>query len=210
MADYFGLSYPHEFTSAASLLIALILPRVVTIAHYRFAAMSRNICTPFGAGLAVLFSIAIWLITTCRCFRFYAHQFTSSSATAEPFSTGCGSSCNRSTLLPSGAPIGSDPCFFSRHVGVWAAILVGLSIDYIFCSVKFRTDNLWAPLWLVCMSVLLNGALTIRRALIAGFLMGLCFGVSMKTLILVMSSARFLQIAASAYKGMIHWKAICS
>jgi hypothetical protein len=60
------------------------------------------------------------------------------------------------------------------------------------------------------MSVLLNGALTIRRALIAGFLMGLCFGVSMKTLILVMSSARFLQIAASAYKGMIHWKAICS
>jgi hypothetical protein len=38
------------------------------------------------------------------------------------------------------------------------------------------------------MSVLLGGALTVRRALIAGFLMGLCFGVSMKTLLLVMST----------------------
>ncbi|HWN64709.1 MAG TPA: glycosyltransferase family 39 protein [Candidatus Binatus sp.] len=77
---------------------------------------------------------------------------------------------------------------FSRRVGVWAAILVGLSFDYAFCSVEFRTDNLWAPLWLLCMAVLLNGALTTRRALIAGFLMGLCFGVSMKTLLLVMST----------------------
>ncbi|MGB9154859.1 MAG: glycosyltransferase family 39 protein, partial [Chthoniobacterales bacterium] len=77
---------------------------------------------------------------------------------------------------------------FSRRVGVWAAILVGLSFDYAFCSVEFRTDNLWAPLWLLCMAVLLNGALTMRRALIAGFLTGLCFGVSMKTLLLVMST----------------------
>jgi hypothetical protein len=76
---------------------------------------------------------------------------------------------------------------FSRRVGVWAAILVGLSFDYAFCSVEFRTDNLWAPLWLLCMVVLLSGALTTRRALIAGFLMGLCFGVSMKTLLLLMS-----------------------
>src|SRR6266480_979865 len=38
MADYFGLSYPHEFTSAASLLIALILLRVITIMHYRFGS----------------------------------------------------------------------------------------------------------------------------------------------------------------------------
>src|SRR5437762_2891375 len=38
------------------------------------------------------------------------------------------------------------------------------------------------------MVVLLNGALTMRRALIAGFLMGLCFGVSMKTSLLGMST----------------------
>jgi hypothetical protein len=32
---------------------------------------------------------------------------------------------------------------FSRRIGVWAAILVGLSTDYVFCSVEFRTDNLY-------------------------------------------------------------------
>src|SRR5258707_14251999 len=78
--------------------------------------------------------------------------------------------------------------FFSRRIGGWAAILVGLSADYVFCSVEFRTDNLWAPLWLLCLSILLGGTLTMRRAVIAGFLMGLCFGVSMKTLLLVMST----------------------
>ena len=77
---------------------------------------------------------------------------------------------------------------FSRRVGIWAAILVGLSFDYAFCSVEFQTDNLWAPLWLLCITVLLGGALTMRRALIAGFLMGLCFGVSLKTLLLLMST----------------------
>jgi hypothetical protein len=77
---------------------------------------------------------------------------------------------------------------FSRRIGVWAAILVGLSFDYAFYSVEFRTDNLWAALWLLCMAVLLGGALTTRRALIAGFLMGLCFGVSLKTSLLLMST----------------------
>src|SRR6516225_5476714 len=38
LADYFGLSYPHEFTSAALFLIALILLRVITIMHYRFGS----------------------------------------------------------------------------------------------------------------------------------------------------------------------------
>ena len=36
LADYFGLSDPYEFTSAALLLIALILLRAITIMHYRF------------------------------------------------------------------------------------------------------------------------------------------------------------------------------
>src|SRR5206468_12011942 len=72
-------------------------------------------------------------------------------------------------------------------VGVWAAILVGLSFDYAFYSVEFRTDNLWAPLWLLSMAVLLNSALTMLRALMSGFLMGFCFGVSMKTSLLLMS-----------------------
>src|SRR5207248_8950061 len=38
LADHFGLSYPHEFTSAALLLIGLIFLRVITVAHYKFGA----------------------------------------------------------------------------------------------------------------------------------------------------------------------------
>src|SRR5258707_12866794 len=36
IADYFGLSYRHELTSAALLLIAAMLLRIFTIARYRF------------------------------------------------------------------------------------------------------------------------------------------------------------------------------
>lgn len=76
---------------------------------------------------------------------------------------------------------------FSRRVGVWAVILTGFYPGYHFCSSEFRTDNVWAPLWLLCIVVLLNGALTMRRASAAGVLLGLCFGISMKTTLLLLS-----------------------
>src|SRR5947199_3998064 len=187
IADYFGLSYPHEFTSAASLLIALILLRVITVTHYKFVAdesqhlhvicgwargfvqyrdladnhmpLFQILCAPIYKLIGVRATILYWMRIILQPLYIIAFWCT--------------------------YRIGS--LLFSRRVGVWAAILVGLSYDYVFCSVEFRTDNLWAPLWLLCLSVLLVGALTMRRALILGFLMGLCFGVSMKTSLLVMS-----------------------
>src|SRR5438034_5634681 len=188
IADYFGLSYPHEFTSAASLLIALILLRVITVTHYKFGAdepqhlhviwgwargfvqyrdladnhmpLFQILCAPIYKLIGDRATILYWMRILLQPLYIVAFWCT--------------------------YRIGS--LLFSRRVGVWAAILAGLSFDYAFCSVEFRTDNLWAPLWLLCMVVLLNGALTMRRALIAGFLMGLCFGVSMKTSLLVMST----------------------
>lgn len=76
---------------------------------------------------------------------------------------------------------------FSRRVGVWSVLLLGFYPGYHLLSVEFRTDNLWAPLWLLCILVLLRGPLTLRRASGAGLLMGCCFGVSMKTTILFLS-----------------------
>jgi hypothetical protein len=78
---------------------------------------------------------------------------------------------------------------FSRRAGVWAVILVGLYTRYHFVSIEFRTDNLWAPLWLLCVTVLVSGPLTQRRALAAGLLLGLCFGVSMKSVLFLCSIA---------------------
>ena len=187
MADYFGLSYPHEFTSAVLLLIALILLRVVTIAHYRFGSDEPQ-------HLHVVWGWARGFVQYRDLADNHMPLFQILCAPIYKLIGDCGNILYwmRSILQPlyivafwCTYRIGS--LLFSRRVGVWAAILVGLSTDYVFCSVEFRTDNLWAPLWLLCMSVLLDGALTMRRALIAGFLMGLCFGVSMKTLLLVMS-----------------------
>jgi hypothetical protein len=187
IADYFGLSYPHEFTSAASLFVALIFLRVVTVTHYKFAIdesqhlhviwgwargfvqyrdladnhmpLFHILCAPIYNLIGDRGTILYWMRIILQPLYVVAFWCT--------------------------YRIGS--LLFSRRVGVWAAILVGLFYDYFSCSVEFRTDNLWAPLWLLCMAVLLNGALTMRRALIAGFLMGLCFGVSLKTSLLLMS-----------------------
>jgi hypothetical protein len=188
LADYFVLSYPYEFTSAALLLIALILLRAITVTHYKFVAdesqhlhviwgwargfvqyrdladnhmpLFQILCAPIYKLIGDRGTILYWMRIILQPLYIIAFWCT--------------------------YRIGS--LLFSRRVGVWAAILVGLSYDYFFCSIEFRTDNLWAPLWLLCLSVLLGGALTMRRALISGFLMGLCFGVSMKTLLLLMST----------------------
>src|SRR5437868_11579458 len=188
LADHLGLSYPHEFTSAALLLIGLIFLRVITVAHYKFGAdepqhlhvvwgwargfvqyrdladnhmpLFQILCAPIYKLIGDRGTILYWMRVILQPLYIVAFWCT--------------------------YRIGS--LLFSRRVGVWAAILVGLSFDYAFCSVEFRTDNLWAPLWLLCLSILLGGTLTMRRALMAGFLMGLCFGVSMKTVLLVMST----------------------
>jgi hypothetical protein len=76
---------------------------------------------------------------------------------------------------------------FSRRVGAWAVLLTGLYTGYHFISFEFRTDNLWAPLWLLCILTLIDGAISLRRTLVAGLLLGLCFGISMKTTLLLLS-----------------------
>jgi len=75
---------------------------------------------------------------------------------------------------------------FSRRAGIWALLLAGLYPKYHFISLEFRTDNLWAPLWLLCIVTLISGALTVPRGLVAGLLLGLCFGVSMKSALLLL------------------------
>jgi hypothetical protein len=187
LADYFVLSYPYEFTSATLLLVALILLRGVTIMHYRFGSdepqhlhvvwgwargfvQYRDLADNHMPLFHILYAPIYKLIGDCGTILYWMRI-----ALQPLYMVAFWCTYRIGSLL------------FSRRVGVWAAILVGLSFDYAFCSVEFRTDNLWAPLWLLCVVVLLNGALTMRRALISGFLMGLCFGVSMKTSILVTS-----------------------
>src|SRR5438477_12782555 len=188
MADYFGLSYPHEFTSAASLLIALILLRVITIIHYGFGSDEPQ-------HLHVIWGWARGFVQYRDLADNHMPLFHILCAPIYRLIGDCGTILYWMRIVLQPLYVVAFWCtyrigslLFSRRVGVLAAILVGLSFDYAFCSVEFRMDNLWAPLWLLCLSILLGGTLTMRRALIAGFLMGLCFGVSMKTVLLVMST----------------------
>jgi Dolichyl-phosphate-mannose-protein mannosyltransferase len=76
---------------------------------------------------------------------------------------------------------------FSRRVGLWSAIAAGCYPAYYSITSEFRTDNLWAPLWLLCLTVLVRGIMSVRRALVAGLFLGLCFGVSMKSTLFLLS-----------------------
>lgn len=189
IADYFGLSYPHEFTFAVSLLIGLIFLRVVTVMHYKFGAdepQHLHVIWGWARGFVQYRDLAdnhmpLFQILCAPIYKLIGDRGTIlywMRIIQQPL-----------YILAFWCTYRIGSLLFSRRVGVWAAILVGLSYDYAFCSVEFRTDNLWAPLWLLSVSVLLGAALTMRRALIAGFLMGLCFGVSMKTVLLLMSTA---------------------
>src|SRR5437868_7337579 len=64
---------------------------------------------------------------------------------------------------------------FSRRVAVWAVLLAGFYPGYHFSSFEFRTDNLWALFWLMCVVVLISGSIDAWRIMVAGLLLGFCF-----------------------------------
>ncbi|HJY81872.1 MAG TPA: glycosyltransferase family 39 protein [Candidatus Binatia bacterium] len=76
---------------------------------------------------------------------------------------------------------------FSRRVGLWAVVFVGLLPGLFFCSVEFRADDLWTALWLLALGVFIQGRLTWRRSLVVGLILGAAMGVSMKTTLLLAS-----------------------
>src|SRR5881409_2866443 len=51
---------------------------------------------------------------------------------------------------------------FGARAGWWAALLCGLSPTFFFKSVEYRTDVLWAALWVLAIATLLGGTLAPR------------------------------------------------
>ena len=74
---------------------------------------------------------------------------------------------------------------FGPRAGWWAAILCGLSPTFFFKSVEYRTDVLWAALWVLAMVVFLSGPCGPRRWFCGGLLLGACLAVSLKTVMLL-------------------------
>jgi hypothetical protein len=186
-ADYFGMSGDAELIVAASLLALMIVFRLLNMMSYRFDSDESQ------------HMHVIW--AWARGFVQYRDVFDNHMPLFQiMFAPIFGLIGDRPTILywmrfillpmyfvTAWCTYRIGELLFSRRAGVWAVILVGLYTKYHFTSLEFRTDNLWAPLWLLCVTVLLSGALTVPRALVAGLLLGFCFGTSMKSILLLVS-----------------------
>jgi hypothetical protein len=181
------MSGPAEFMAAASLFAIMIVLKLISMTHYRFDTDESQ------------HAHVIW--AWARGFIQYRDVFDNHMPLFQiMFAPIFGLIGDRATilywlrfiLLPmyfvgAWCTYRIGELLFSRRAGVWAVILTGLYSKYHFISFEFRTDNLWAPLWLLCVLTLIRGSLTVPRALTAGLLLGLCFSVSMKSLLLLVT-----------------------
>ena len=78
---------------------------------------------------------------------------------------------------------------FSPRAGLWAAVFIALLPWWFFPALEYRTDNLWTPLWLGALTVLVTGRMSCWRGFAGGVLLGLCFCASLKTTVLFLVSA---------------------
>src|SRR5438477_3444707 len=186
-AEYFGMSGPTEFVAAAILFALMIVIKLANMTHYRFDSDESQ------------HMHVIW--AWARGFVQYRDVFDNHMPLFQiMFAPIFGLIGDRATilywmrfiLLPmyfvgAWCTYRIGEILFSRRAGVWAIILTGLFTKYHFASFEFRTDNLWAPLWLLCVLTLVSGPLTVPRAVVAGLLLGFCFGISMKSALLLVS-----------------------
>jgi hypothetical protein len=73
----------------------------------------------------------------------------------------------------------------SREVGLWSAVFGALTPAFCFTFTEYRADDLWTAFWFWSLVVLLGGAPTWKRGLVAGLLYGAAVATSLKTLALL-------------------------
>lgn len=90
---------------------------------------------------------------------------------------------------------------FDRRVALWAVTLTAVDPTFFLRSLEFRPDDLWAALWLLVLVVLCERPIGVRPALVAGLLLGVMIGVSLKTVVLLPALAGGL-VGAIAVTGV--------
>src|ERR1700730_10041560 len=185
--EYFGMSGPLEFILAAVLFALMIVLRVVNMLRYRFDSDESQ------------HMHVIW--AWARGFVQYRDVFDNHMPLFQIiFAPIFGLGGDRPTILywmrfillpmyfvAAWCTYRIGTRLFSRRAGVWAVIAAGFYGPYHSFFFQFRTDNLWTAIWLLCVTVLVGGSITIRRWLVAGILLGLCFAVSMKSTLLLLA-----------------------
>ena len=186
-ADYFGMSGPAEFIAATALFVLLIALSILNVLHRSFDSdESQHLHVIWG-----------WT----RGFVQYRDNFDNHMPLFHiMFAPVAGLIGERPTILywmrfillpmyfvAAWCTYQIGTRLFSPRAGVWAVLGVAFFSRYYSSGFEFRTDNLWTPIWLLCVTVLIGRATSMRRALVAGLLLGLCFGVSMKSTVLLFS-----------------------
>ncbi len=90
---------------------------------------------------------------------------------------------------------------FSPRAGLWSALLLGCFPPFFQLMGQFRTDVLWTFFWIVSLTLLTGGPLTPRRLFFTGLIVGAAFGVSMKTVLLLLVIA-----VAGTVTGIVWWR----
>src|ERR1700736_368274 len=186
-ADFFGMSGASEFISAALLFAVLIAVNLLSILHQSFDSdepQHLHVVWAWTRGLVqyrdvfdnhmplfhILFAPVFGLIGERATILYWMRFIVLPIYFVIAWCT-----YRIGTLV------------FSRRAGVWAIIALGFYVEYERVALQFRPDGLWAAIWLLCMTILLRESFSARRALVAGVLLGFCFGVSMKSSLLLIS-----------------------
>src|SRR5213083_2745116 len=153
-ADYFGMSGSAEFMAAAGLFALMVVLKLVNITRYRFD-------TDESQHMHVIWAWARGFIQYRDVFDNHMPLFQIMFA---PIFGLIGDRATilywmRFILLPlyfvaAWCTYRIGELLFSRRAGLWAIILTGLYPKYHSISFEFRTDNLWAPFWLLCVATL--------------------------------------------------------
>lgn len=99
----------------------------------------------------------------------------------------------RFTLLPlylfgAGCVYWLGKTLFDRQIGMWAALFSSLYPYYFFRSIEFRADNLWGPLWLFTLVLLLDNGTGRIRAFCVGLATGALCLTSIKSALLLVAA----------------------
>jgi hypothetical protein len=76
-----------------------------------------------------------------------------------------------------------------RRSALWGTVLLAWLPPFFYRTLEFRTDDLWALLWLAALVLLLTGRPRPGRFFAAGLAIGAAFGVSLKTIPLALGLA---------------------
>ncbi|MDP9122284.1 MAG: glycosyltransferase family 39 protein, partial [Acidobacteriota bacterium] len=78
---------------------------------------------------------------------------------------------------------------FSPRAALWGTVFAALLPPFYWKTLEYRTDDLWAALWVLALLVLLTARLGPGRALAGGLLLGALLAVSLKSVLLLVTLA---------------------